>query len=120
MGRGDIIDTLDQPHDKYFKATFGTVNFARDFLDNYLSKEGGELVMSVAERLRQEGIEKGESKALVKTTIRLLTKKFGPLTEDDKAKLEDLDNLTLEKIIDGILDYESLDDINKALKQKKF
>lgn len=30
---------LNQPHDKYFKATFGKVDFAKDFLNNYLPEE---------------------------------------------------------------------------------
>lgn len=30
---------LNQPHDKYFRATFGEVGFAKDFLSNYLPEE---------------------------------------------------------------------------------
>ncbi len=33
------MDKLNQPHDKYFRATFGQVDFAKDFLNNYLPKE---------------------------------------------------------------------------------
>ena len=33
------MDKLNQPHDKYFKATFGEVSFAKDFLNNYLPEE---------------------------------------------------------------------------------
>ena len=33
------MDILNQPHDKYFRATFGEVSFATDFLNNYLPKD---------------------------------------------------------------------------------
>ena len=33
------MDVLKQPHDKYFKATFGKVDFSADFLSNYLPKD---------------------------------------------------------------------------------
>jgi len=82
--------------------------------------EGNEVVMTLAERFREEGkiqgIQEGETKALVKTAIRLLTKKFGLLTEDTKSKIEKLDAVTLEIIIDEILEYKSLEDLRKYLK----
>ena len=34
-----MVDALNQPHDKYFKATFGKVSFASDFLQSYLPKD---------------------------------------------------------------------------------
>ncbi|MGO1479227.1 Rpn family recombination-promoting nuclease/putative transposase [Senegalia sp. (in: firmicutes)] len=33
------MDALNQPHDKYFRATFGEVSFTTDFLNNYLPKD---------------------------------------------------------------------------------
>ena len=111
---GDVLGKLNQPHDKYFRATFEEVGFAKDFLSNYLpeelvdifteaiilftknrdkdmvkvyvmesityilgvrdditvkelveiaakiSTEGGDLVMTAADRLRQEGKKEGE------------------------------------------------------------
>lgn len=35
---------INQPHDKYFKSTFGEVDFAKDFLENYLPKELTDLI----------------------------------------------------------------------------
>lgn len=35
---------LNQPHDKYFRATFGKVDFAKDFLNNYLPEALIEMV----------------------------------------------------------------------------
>lgn len=34
-----MVDALNQPHDKYFSATFGKVSFASDFLKSYLPKD---------------------------------------------------------------------------------
>lgn len=91
---------MQNPHDKFFK-------------------EGSEVVMTLAERYMEKGmekgLEKGETDALVKTAIKLLTKKFGILPEEFKSKILKLDNLTLEIIIDGIFEYKNLDDIKKYI-----
>ncbi len=77
--------------------------------------EGSEVLMTLAERFVEKGIEKGETNALVKTAIKLLTKKFGNLPEEVKTKISKLDNSTLEIIIEGIFEYKSLDDIKRYL-----
>ena len=85
--------------------------------------EGSDVVMTLAERFvekgiekgMEKGIEKGETNALVKTAIKLLTKKFGNLPEEVKTKISKLDNSSLEIIIEGIFEYKSLDDIKKYL-----
>lgn len=90
--------------------------------------EGSETIMTLAERFREEGatrgkeegkkegLKKGERKALTKNAIKLLTKKFGPPTEDIRTKIEKLDVVTLEIIIDGIFEYDSLEDVRKYIK----
>ncbi|GLI20233.1 hypothetical protein TSYNTROPHJE_20460 [Tepidanaerobacter syntrophicus] len=82
--------------------------------------EGSEIVMTLAEKLREEGLkeglEKGKREERITTAIKLLTKKFGPLPEEFKSKISKLDAVTLEVIIDGIFDYESLDDVKKYIK----
>ena len=81
--------------------------------------EGSDLVMTLAEKFREEGKEKGieigEVKSLIKTTIRLLTKKFGVLPDKTKEKISKLDADTLEIIIVEIFEYKNLEDINKYL-----
>ena len=85
--------------------------------------EGSETIMTIAERFmekgaikgKEEGLKEGEAKALAKTAIRLLTKKFGPLTGDIRAKIEKLDTVTLEFIIDGIFEYNTLEDVKKYI-----
>ncbi|NMA85275.1 MAG: DUF4351 domain-containing protein [Epulopiscium sp.] len=77
--------------------------------------EGSEVVMTLAERFREEGIALGEVKSLVKTTIRLLTKKLGTLPEEIKSGISKLDAETLEIIIVEIFEYEKLEDIKRYL-----
>ncbi len=68
---------------------------------------------------RMEGIKEGrkeEKKAtLYKTAIRLLTKRFGELSEEIKSKISGLEAETLEIIIDSIFEYENLDDVKKYI-----
>jgi hypothetical protein len=45
----------------------------------------------------------------------LLTRKFGILPEELKMKISKLDTTTLEVIIEGILDYKSLEDVKKYI-----
>ena len=86
--------------------------------------EGSEIMMTLAEQFREEGmaegikkgIKEGETKILVKTATSLLTKKFGALEEDTRLKIEKLDTITLECIIDEIFEYESLDDLKRYIK----
>lgn len=85
--------------------------------------EGSAIVMTLAEKFREEGKEEGmekglalgETNSLIKTNIRLLTKKFGALPEDVKSGISKLDVDTLELITIEIFEYESLDDIKKYL-----
>ncbi|HCX62033.1 MAG TPA: transposase, partial [Clostridiales bacterium] len=63
----------------------------------------------------EKGMEKGASNALVKTAIKLLTKKFGILPEEVISKISKLDNSILELIIEGIFEYKSIEDIKKYI-----
>lgn len=63
----------------------------------------------------EEGREEGIKATLIKTNIRLLTKKFGPLPAKVKNELEKLDIDTLEVITDSMFEFESLDDIKKYI-----
>lgn len=93
--------------------------------------EGSEAAMTLAEILREEGklkgleegklkgLEEGKLKgieeALAKTAIKLLTKRFGILPEETRAKIAKLDAVTLEIMVDEILEYKSLEDTKKYL-----
>jgi predicted transposase YdaD len=85
--------------------------------------EGSEVVMTLAEQLREEGlikgiekgIEKGKQEERLNTTIKLLTKKFGFLPEDLRTSISELDPATLEGIIEDIFNYESLEDVKRYI-----
>jgi len=107
LAKGDIEDII-----KKFEKTY---------------PEGSEVVMTLAEVLRQEGKEEGKKKkkkkkkkkekkeTLYKTAIRLLTKRFGKLPEEIKNKISQLDVYNLEIIIDGIFEYDNLEDVKKYI-----
>lgn len=77
--------------------------------------EGSEVVMTLAEKLREEGREQGRKETLVKTAIKLLTKKFGTLPDELKTSVSKLDTVTLEVIIEDILEYQSLEEVKKYI-----
>ena len=62
-----------------------------------------------------KGIEEGRRKEKIDTAIKLLIRKFGFLPENLKEGIRELDSPTLEVIIDGIFETNSLDDIKKYL-----
>lgn len=76
--------------------------------------EGSEKIMTLAEQFREEGMEIGRE-TLIRTSVKLLTKKFGLLPEGLKEEISKLDISTLEVMIDGILDYKTLDEVRKYI-----
>ena len=95
--------------------------------------EGSEVAMTLADILReegmQEGLEKGikeglekgrqegASQALAKTALNQLTEKFGALPEDLKEDIKEADLATLETILQNIFKYQSIDDVKKFFEQ---
>jgi len=65
---------------------------------------------------KEEGRKEGRRQELVRTSTRLLTKKFGILPDNIKAKIENSDTTVLEIIVDEILDFKKLEDTYKYLK----
>ncbi|MCB7078618.1 DUF4351 domain-containing protein, partial [Caldibacillus thermoamylovorans] len=86
--------------------------------------EGSEVAMTLADILReegmQEGLEKGRqegaSQALAKTALNQLTEKFGALPEHLKENIRQADLATLETILQNIFKYQSLDEVKKFFK----
>ena len=62
-----------------------------------------------------KGMEQGETKALARTALKLLSKKFEIIPGELKDKILKLDSATLDIIIDGILDYKTIDDVREYL-----
>ncbi|MEK6454928.1 Rpn family recombination-promoting nuclease/putative transposase [Caldifermentibacillus hisashii] len=87
--------------------------------------ERSEVAMTLADILReegmQEGLEKGRqegaSQALAKNALQLLTEKFGALPEDLKEDIKEADLATLETILQNIIKYQSIDDVKKIFEQ---
>lgn len=92
--------------------------------DEFKRESGGVLRMGIEEirRMhykeigREEGREEGEAKTLLKTAIMLLSKKVGDLPEEFKEKISRQDVDTLDKIIQNILEYDNIEDVNRYLK----
>jgi predicted transposase/invertase (TIGR01784 family) len=89
--------------------------------------KGSEVTMTLADILREEGmqeglekgiekgIELGQAKALSKTALQLLTAKFGVLPKELAEEISKLDVITLELIINNIFNYNHLDDVRKFI-----
>lgn len=89
--------------------------------------EESEIAMTLADMWRDEGMEKGiqqgmqqgleigGTKALAKTAIRLLTKKFYAVPEVVKEGIFKLDTITLELLIDDFWDSQTVEDIKKYI-----
>jgi len=76
------------------------------------SVERGELIMSIAEKLREEG--KLEERKEV--AVKLLTKRFGKeLKEELKEKILKTDEKTIDYIMDNLLEI-TLDELKEILK----
>jgi predicted transposase YdaD len=90
--------------------------------------EGSEAIMTLAEKFREEGkeegiikgmmegIDKGRKEERLNTTMKLLTKKFGVLPEELKIAISKLDLVTLEIIVDGIFEYQSLEEVKRYIR----
>jgi predicted transposase/invertase (TIGR01784 family) len=86
--------------------------------------EGSEVIMTLAEKLReegkkegrQEGRQEGKKEGLIDSAIRVLRVKFGALPQNTIKQIEKLSVEKLELLIDDILLYEKLEDVDKYLK----
>ena len=63
----------------------------------------------------QKGVEQGARQAKSSTLILLLTKRFGAISQEMREKIQQLDLITLDVIVNEIFQLESLDDVQKYL-----
>ncbi len=69
------------------------------------SVERGELIMSIAEKLREEGIEKGKIEGKKEIAINVLSRRLGnELTEELKEKIRNAEDETINYIGDNLLE----------------
>lgn len=89
--------------------------------------EGSDLAMTLADVLREEGLqqgiqqgmqqgmEKGKSEALAQIARQLLFKKFGKLPEDIQTAILNADSSALEMLLLDIFTIEEIDEVRKYL-----
>ena len=79
----------------------------------------GEIIMTIAEKLRKEGMEKGkleERERFIEFIIKNLSKRFGnQLTEELKNKIRKADEKTIDYIGDNLLEI-TIEDLKELLK----
>lgn len=96
-------------------------DFTKDDMKTMIEKidhtnlKGRDVVMTLADLLRKEGMEIGETKALANTAILLLTKKLGNLPHDLKEMITRANKETLQAILMNIFSIEYVDDVKKYI-----
>ncbi|SFS58224.1 protein of unknown function [Halolactibacillus miurensis] len=80
---------------------------------------GSDVMKTIADVLREEGIEQGieqgEQKGIAKTLLAFLSRKIEHLPEETKDKLRQLDGQKLETIVNDFHQIETVEDLNKYL-----
>lgn len=89
-----------------------------DEIDRSLKKRGNPIMMTIAERLRlegeQRGIEKGIEKGIIKVIINLLEKRFGPISPRLRKNLERIsDENELLSLHDNAVNATSLKEFSQ-------
>ena len=72
----------------------------------------------VYQEIKEEGREEGREEATLSLVIRLLTKRFGELSEELRSRLSELPLPTLEALSEALLDFTGLDDLQGWLTQQ--
>ena len=67
--------------------------------------------MTIAEQLRQEGLQQGVQQEALQLVVKLLEKKFGSLTEWRQRRLAGLPVSELESLAEGLIGDSSLEDV---------
>jgi hypothetical protein len=99
---------LENKYKEYKNAAGGVFKVSIDEIRRLHYKQEG----------KQEGIEQEREQSRLKDVervLKLLAKKFKDLDEGSKEKIRDLDSEKLNKIIEEILDIESLKDVEKYI-----
>lgn len=112
----------------FHKMLLGIQNLVEYLNRNYFNDEKIEEEVSTMTKtlydpeVERKGIEKGIEKEKEKSrlkdvdrVLKLLTKKFGTLSDAFKEKIKNMDSDNLNLIIENILDIENLEEIEKYL-----
>ena len=82
-------------------------------LDALGNKNARRVAMTIAERLRQEGLQKGMDFGQSQLILKLLKKRFGYLSPSLEQKLNESGVDILDRFGESIFDFESLEDAEK-------
>ena len=63
----------------------------------------------------EEGLQEGKAQEAAKVTLRLLTRRCGPLSEATTAQIQALPVEQLESLADALLDFQSPADLSSLL-----
>ena len=77
--------------------------------------EGSDVMKTIADVLREEGIEQGERKGIAETLLTLLNDKLGQLPANTQTQIRQLDEQRLHSIVKSYEQIKSKEDLNKYL-----
>lgn len=141
-----MVSKLHHSHDKLFRETWSNLSNARSFLENYLpenilqitrmdsleickdsfiekvsntlSEEKGDIIMTLAEKLRNEGLEQGLGQGLLEGIEFAVNIKFGE-ADDCKsviAKIRNIQDINRLKALKGkILSAKTIPELIKSI-----
>lgn len=102
-----FVDTylnLNQQEELIFQSQLSTMELAEQ-----------EQIMQITTSWEQKGLIKGRVEGQSNTIIRLLNRKLGSLPEATTKQIESLQANQLDSLIEDLLDFQSLDDLNQWL-----
>ena len=79
--------------------------------ENLTTPEAQEVIMTVAEQLRQEGIQQGIQQGEIQVVNKLLQLKFGQEAESHHARLAQLSPIELETLVEKVMKASSLEEV---------
>ncbi|OFI06484.1 hypothetical protein CLOACE_09840 [Clostridium acetireducens DSM 10703] len=106
----------DAKSKKKFKEVFSMTEIGKMIIQESIEKGMEKGMKKGMEKGLQQGMQEGRKQELIRTSIKLLTKKFGVLPDEVKIKIENSDTTILEIIVDEILDFKKLEDVFKYLR----
>lgn len=110
-----IVEELEDKDYYYLTVELSKRLYREEILEKYVKED-----LYMASALYKEPYDRAkeeERERLVRIVLKLLTKRFGIIPLELRKNIEKLDAYNLEIISDEILDFNSLDDIKKYIKQ---
>ncbi len=93
---------------------FTTEQKQEDWLQEFIDEWREE----AKEEAKEKGREEGFLEAYQTTIFRLLSKRFGDVSDEIKTQIQELSLAKLEKLSEDLLDFESLEDARKWFLKK--